>query len=94
MRKRLMVLIAVTLIQPACSYLKVEAEHVSHPTAGPPFGPRNQEDSINQINACLGSDDGQTYYESCLGYQVRDGGFYGPPLTFSARVGRRFNLKK
>lgn len=77
-----------------CSYLKIEAEHVSHPFAGPPFGPVNEEDSLNQVNSCLGNQNGSSYYEACLGYVYADGGFYGPRVTFTGRVGRKFDFKK
>jgi hypothetical protein len=46
------------------------------------------------VNALLEWRSNDWFVEGGLGYRVRDGGFYGPRLTFSARVGRRFELKK
>jgi hypothetical protein len=79
------------LLQGCANYGRVELEHVSHPFAGPPFGPRNEEDSLDQLNACLGME-GDFYLEACSGYVIGNGGFFGPRLTFTARVGKRFDF--
>jgi hypothetical protein len=84
--------IAVTLAGCA-SGVRLEAEHVSHPFAGRPFSDRTEEDSLTQVNALLEWQRHGWFIESGLGYRVRDGGFYGPPLTFTVRAGRRFELK-
>lgn len=80
-----------------CTSLSVEYEHVSHPFAGPPFGPRNEEDTIDHINACAVrewqvSERLNAYGSSCVGYLLTDGGFYGPSLTGTLRTGLSFRL--
>lgn len=76
-----------------CAYTRVELEHVSHPFAGPPFGPPNQEDSLNQINYCKGTNNGTWYVENCLGYKFMQGGFYGPDLTYTGRIGLQWGQR-
>lgn len=75
-----------------CTYATTEIRHISHPTAGPPFGPKTEEDSLNTANACIGVERKGWFFEHCLGYQLGDGGFYGPDLTYDARVGKRFEF--
>lgn len=70
-----------------------EYEHVSHPLAGPPFGPENEEDWLDQLVIGAEWDKGGAYVQVGLGYVVTDGGFYGPPLTGTVRAGYRFNLR-
>lgn len=77
-----------------CTSMRVEYEHVSHPFAGPPFGPSDEEDWLDQVNACLVKRAGVAYGESCLGYRLTDGGFYGPRLTGTLRAGFEFGLKR
>ena len=73
------------------NYGRVELEHVSHPFAGFPVSPRTDEDALNQFNVCLGNDRGW-FAEACTGYVIGDSGFFGPRLSFTARVGKRFNF--
>jgi hypothetical protein len=88
------ILTAVLLLSlSGCSYLTTELRHTSHPTAGKPFGPRTEEDSLNTVNACAGRETGAWFIEQCLGYKLTDGGFYGPQLTYDLRVGRKWQLK-
>lgn len=77
-----------------CTYATIEARHTSHPFAGPPFGPRTDEDSLNTVNACIGVERGSWFAENCLGYKLGEGGFYGPPVTYDARVGKRFEFRR
>lgn len=70
-----------------CSSVRVEHEHVSHPFAGPPFGPLTEEDSLDTVNVIARKEHGRFYIEAGLGYKVNDGGFHGPDLTFTSRVG-------
>lgn len=50
-----------------------------------------EEDSLDRLNGCLRKDTRKGfYYESCVGYKIGDGGFYGPKLTFDGRIGKRF----
>jgi hypothetical protein len=71
-----------------------EVEHVSHPFAGPPFGPRTEEDTLNMINVGGTWSKDNVYMDVGLGYKFTDSGFHGPPLSFDMRVGYRIPLKK
>lgn len=64
-----------------------EYEHVSHPLAGYPFGEAVEEDALHTLNTIGRCSMGRTYIEGGLGYKIRDGGFYGPDLTGTLRVG-------
>lgn len=82
-----------------CTSMRVEYEHQSHPFAGWPFGPANEEDTLDLINACLVrsaqvSERVRSFGESCLGYRLVDGGFYGPELTGGFRAGFEFSLTR
>ena len=81
----------------APTYLNLQPiDHVSHLTAGPPFGRRTEEDTLNQTNLLLGwnSKSGRTYLETGIGYMWKDSGFYGPRFTASLRVGTKICLKQ
>lgn len=67
--------------------VRTEYEHVSHLTAGPPFGPQDEEDSLDQISIIGRCSRGRTYAEMGIGYRLTDGGFYGPDEIFTGRVG-------
>lgn len=67
--------------------VRTEYEHVSHLTAGPPFGPKSEEDSLNQLSVIGRCSNGRAYAEIGIGYQLSDGGFYGPDEIFTGRVG-------
>lgn len=89
----------VALLATGCSSLlpnaaRVEIEHVSHPMAGPPFGPRNEEDALSQLNILVRWQQSAWYAESGLGYKLEDSGMYGPRLTFTARVGREIRFDR
>lgn len=69
---------------------RVEMEHVSHPLAGWPVSAKDTEDALNQANAILRWQRGRVYVEQGLGYNLKGengGGFYGPELTYTGRVG-------
>jgi hypothetical protein len=73
---------------------RIELEHISHPLSGRPFGPRFEEDSLNQLNVLGRWRRGRIYVEQGLGYNLRGrhgGGFYGPGLTYTGRVGIEFD---
>lgn len=72
----------------------VEHEHVSHPLVGPPFGPENEEDWLDQVNVGAEWRKGGAYLHTSVGYVITDGGFYGPPLTATIRAGYRFQVRK
>lgn len=70
--------------------VSTEIEHVSHPLAGWPVSASNTEDALSQANVIARWENGRVYVEHGLGYnlQGRDGGgFYGPGLTYTGRVG-------
>src|SRR5688572_10945934 len=62
-------------------YSGIEIEHISHPLAGFPFGPANEEDALSHLNGFVGWTKGRMYSEVTLGYSLADSGFYGPRLT-------------
>ena len=68
-------------------YSSTEWEHVSHPAVGPPFGPRSEEDSLDQLNLVMGWKYKRCYAEITTGYRLTDGGFYGPNWTGGVRAG-------
>lgn len=103
-RRELVFLVALVVMAIAlgsmlgCTSLSLEYEHVSHPMAGEPFGPKSEEDWLDQINACGTrtveiSERLNIYGTSCLGYSLTDGGFYGPELTGTLRTGIEFTLQ-
>jgi hypothetical protein len=67
--------------------LGAEYEHVSHPFAGYPFGEKVEEDALHTVGTIGRCSMGRAYVEGGVGYKVRDGGFYGPDLTGTLRVG-------
>lgn len=67
--------------------VRSEYEHVSHVTAGPPFGPQSEEDWLDQVSIIGRCTRGRTYVEMGFGYVLTNGGFYGPDETFTGRVG-------
>lgn len=95
---RTLAIVAVALLLTACAAMPTafyaETEHVSHPFAGPPFGPSNEEDALDQVNVGVEWRKGGAYLQTSLGYVTADGGFYGPPLTFTARAGYRIQIKR
>lgn len=74
---------------------RLEVEHVSHPLAGPPFGPANEEDGLSQFNVIGRWQGEQWYIEQGFGLNLEGrngGGFKGPPFTYTGRVGIEFKL--
>jgi hypothetical protein len=80
-----------------CSILPTGAQtywaHTSHPFAGPPFGPTDEEDSLDTFNGDLFWENESWFFELGMGYKLADGGFYGPKLTGNVRTGYRFRFK-
>lgn len=72
---------------------KLELEHVSHPMAGWPTGPKSQEDSLTQVNGIASWTISGIRVESGLGYSLLDKGFYGPSLTYTGRISKEWRLK-
>lgn len=86
---RVVLFTVLCLLSCACTYTKIEGEHISHPFAGPPFGDKSEEDSLNQVNGCAGTERMRWYTELCVGYVIGNGGFVGPRLTTTVRAGFR-----
>lgn len=63
-----------------------EYQHVSHLSAGWPFGPSREEDSLDHLSLCAARNAGILLTEICYGYMPVDGGFYGPHDTLTLRV--------
>jgi hypothetical protein len=61
--------------------------HVSHPLLGPPFGPSNEEDTLDVFEVRATWKRGRYFTEMGLGQQLADGGFYGDGFIFTSRVG-------
>jgi hypothetical protein len=81
------ILLVAALLFTGCASVRAEWEHTSHPFAGPPFGPTNEEDNLDTINIIGRRQMGHAYVEMGVGYKLADGGFDGPELTFTSRFG-------
>jgi hypothetical protein len=93
-RKTLAVLVALVLLVTCSgcviappSSVDVGWSHTSHPLRGAPFGPANEEDSLDTLGFRTRWDSGRTFVETGLSYRLRDGGFYGDDFIFESRVG-------
>lgn len=62
-------------------------EHNSHPLLGWPFGPSNQEDTLDTLGLRAAWHHDRYYLELGLGQQLADSGFYGDGFIFTSRVG-------
>jgi hypothetical protein len=80
------------------TYYKAEIEHVSHPFAGWPFGPADEEDALTQANLLTVIERGNLSIEQGLGYKIDSGGlgggFEGPHLTYIGRISYKFGERK
>lgn len=74
---------------PPSTSLNAECVHVSHPGVGFPWGSRTEEDSIDACGFSGRLQTGRVYVDAGLSYSLADGGFYGPDLIFTGRVGVR-----
>jgi hypothetical protein len=90
--KTLALLIALSMT--GCAVMpnstRLELEHVSHPLAGWPVSANNTEDGLSQVNLIGHWQSGRVYVEQGLGYNLQGengGGFYGPELTYTGRIG-------
>lgn len=61
--------------------------HVSHPLLGAPFGPSNEEDTLDVLELRASWERGRLFSEMGLGKQMADAGFYGDGFIFTSRVG-------
>ncbi len=92
MKNKQIIASLILLLLSGCTSLSLEGAHTSHPFAGPPFGPKSEEDSLNSVNACAQREKGRYYLEQCVGYKIGDGGFFGPRLIYTARAGVRWRI--
>lgn len=67
--------------------VSLEHTHVSHPLLGWPFGPGNQEDTLDVLGVRTRWTRGPYYVETGLGQQMKDSGFYGDGIIFTSRIG-------
>lgn len=75
--------------------LRIEAEHISHPMAGWPVGPADEEAQITQMSALLHWQRGPWYASVGVGvkvYEKTPWDFVGPDMTGTVRIGREFRL--
>lgn len=72
-----------------CDETRVDLQytHVSHPLAGAPFGPKEEEDALHTLGPMGRCTVGRGYVDLGVGYKLRDAGFYGPELTGTVNVG-------
>lgn len=61
--------------------------HVSHPLLGAPFGPANEEDTLDVLEMRAAWHRNRYFMEIGLGQQLKDSGFYGDGFIFTSRVG-------
>lgn len=80
-------LVAANLIMATgCSTISIGNTHVSHPLKGYPFGPSNEEDTLDTVDLTGVRESGPWRLEATLGYVYADGGFYGDDFVFIGRV--------
>lgn len=80
----------LALCMTGCATVRIEAEHISHPLAGWPFGPCDDEAQITQLNALLHWQKGRWYADAGVGFKVYERSqwdFVGPAMTGTIRVG-------
>jgi hypothetical protein len=89
--KRLATVFAAVALLSGCALMPDSQStgwtHVSHPLLGPPFGPGNEEATLDTIDTRVEWQRGRYRIEASLGYRVTDGGFYGDDFIFMGRVG-------
>ena len=86
----------VVLSMTGCATVRIEAEHISHPGAGWPFGPCDEEAQITQLNALLHWQRNGWYADAGVGvkvYERSQWGFVGPSVTGTVRVGYELVLR-
>lgn len=91
---RIAILAAAALAMTGCAVLpdsaNVEILHASHPLAGWPVSANNTEDGLSEVNVVARWQHGNVYVENALGYNLQGtngGGFFGPSLTYTGRIG-------
>lgn len=91
---RTLLICSMLIVLSACSTVSAEWQHISHPLLGPPFGPRNEEDTLDVLQVCGERTHGKFFIEMCLGHRLVDGGFYGDNFIYTGRFGVRKQLEK
>lgn len=95
---RLLAVLAVcvlALLATGCANLTpvLEVEHISHPGAGWPVGPADEEAQLTQGNALVRYRKGGLYIDAGIGvklYEKSQLDFVGPRVTGTVRVGYEF----
>ena len=91
-------LLACLLMTGCATHLVGELEHVSHPLVGWPVSNRLDEDALTQANLLLRwkFDHDRGYVDAGFGLNLQGnngGGFYGPALTGTLRLGYEIPLR-
>lgn len=81
-------------ILPAPEYVSGCTTHVSHPLRGQPFGPKEEEDSLNTVGACTHWERGRVTIDMGLGYSYTDSGFYGDDFVYQGTIGYKLWEKR
>lgn len=88
--KRIAIITAAMFLS-ACTVapdrIELDWLHASHPLLGPPFGPSNEEDTLDVLGPRARWERGRCYVEAGIGRQLADGGFYGDGIIFTSHVG-------
>ena len=95
-------LLLSVLVLPGCVSLAPDAirpniQHISHPLAGRPFGPKEEEDCYQAAGASLIWQRGNLYIEQGLARKIATAncdGFYGPKLSYSGQIGYTIHFKR
>lgn len=89
--KRMMAVLALATLQ-ACAVVPqpktcfANYDHVSHPLQGPPFGPPEEEGTIDSVGGTCRWERGRVFFESGLSYSWPDSDLYGDDLLFNGRI--------
>ena len=78
-----------TSVRSVCDESRVDFQytHVSHPFAGWPFGPEDEEDAVHTIGPVARCTVGRGYVDLGAGRKITESGFYGPNLTGTVNIG-------
>ncbi len=85
-----LVSISTLALSSGCTLITAEIEHTSHPLAGYPFGPADEEAALNTLNIVFRQDySNGVYVEQGLGYKIctHEYDFVGPKVTYTGRIG-------
>jgi hypothetical protein len=83
----ILVALALTGCAAAPDRIDLDWFHASHPLLGPPFGPSEQEDTLDVLGPRARWERGRYYFEAGIGQQMKDSGFYGDGIIFTSHVG-------